>query len=159
VSERAEELARRFSEAHQEFLAFVETIPEEQWLTPVSVGDPRSVGVVVQHVAWVYSFEQRYFKAIAEEHPLPPVVEFDTMNAELARHWESLSKSEVLQALATEYDVVAAWIPTLTDEQLQRSGRYWIGKVNTVDGMIEGTLAWHPGAHLQEIRAAIENAR
>jgi hypothetical protein len=159
MAERAQELAERFARAGAEFRAFVEKIPEDQWEKPISAGDPRSVGVVARHVAWAYTFEQRYFQAIAEGHPLSSLSwpEVDALNAEGARQWQSIPTEEVLAALRTAGKEAADWARGLSDEQLERSGEYVAGRpVRTVDQWIERTLIGHIRGHLEDIRGALE---
>jgi hypothetical protein len=159
MAERAEELAKRFAQANGDFIAYIEKIPEERWGKIVGAEDPRPVGVVANHVAWGYAFEQRHFQAMAAGQSLSAVsmAEIDTFNAEHARQWQSLSKGEVLAALRTTGEVVASWVRGLSDEQLERSGEFIVGRPSrTVDQWIERGLIGHIGGHLKDIRATIE---
>ncbi len=155
MSERAQDLAERFVQAIADFTAFVEDIPEEQWGTPVSAGDPRTVGVVARHIAWAYLFEWEHFRAIAEGHPLLPVPEFESINAEYAQQWSSVSKQDVLAELRGA-ETVADQIRGLSDEQLAREGRYSAARPSrTVDELIDRVLIGHIGGHTAEIQAAM----
>jgi hypothetical protein len=157
MGKRAQELAERFARANTEFSAFVERVPAELWEQAVSAGDPRSIGVLVRHVAWGYTYEQQYFQAIAERHPLPPVTEFATINAELAHQWGSLSKDDSLAALRAASEVVASWVRGLRDEQLATTGQYWVESPRwSVEQWIEGVLIGHIGEHLNDIRTTLE---
>ena len=155
MSERAQDLAARFVQAMADFKAFVEEIPKEQWGKPVSAGDPRTVGVVARHIAWAYVFEWGHFRAITEGHPLPPVPEFESINAEHAQEWSSISKDDVLLELGSA-EAVAAQIRGLSDEQLAREGLYSAGRpIRTIDELIDRVLIGHIGGHMAEMRAAI----
>src|SRR3712207_2884590 len=99
MSQRAQELAERFVQAVGDFRTFVEAIADADWVTPVSAGDPRTVGVVARHIAWGIEFEWQHFRAIADARPLPPVPEFESINAQYAEQWSSISKADVLAQL------------------------------------------------------------
>jgi hypothetical protein len=155
MSKRAEELADDFVEAIAEFKTCVQEIPDEAWARPVSSGDPRSVGVVARHVVWAYEFEWEYFRAIAEGHPLAPVPEFDSINAEYAEEWKSISMVEVLAALQSA-EGVADQIRGLTEEQLALEGQFVTARPSrSVDEWVGGALPTHIRNHLREMQAAI----
>jgi hypothetical protein len=121
MSKRAEELAEGCAQAIAEFTSCVQGIPDEAWASPVSSGDPRSVGVVARHIVWAHEFEWEYFQAIAEGHPLAP--EFDSINAEYAEEWRSISKADVLAVLQSA-EAIADQIRGLTDKQLALKGQF-----------------------------------
>lgn len=155
MSNRAVELAQEFLEAVAEFRTFVQEIPDATWAIPLSSGDPRGIGVVARHIVWGYEFEWKYFLAIANGRPLPPVPEFKSINAEYAKEWTSISKADVLQELQSA-DAVADQIGKLTDEQLARQGMYAAaGSTRTVAEWIERPLKSHIRGHMAEIRAAV----
>lgn len=159
MSDRAKDLAEWFALANAEIVAFLQEIPETLWRRMLGDGELRSVGVVGRHVAWGYEFERRYFDAIAEGQPLPPVIlaEFDAQAAELAREWEDVTRAEVLEALATSGAAAEAWLRGLSDEQLDRQGVYPEGvPARSVQEWVERLLLGHPGAHLAGIRAALQ---
>jgi hypothetical protein len=158
MTERALDLAERFSRESAQFCAFVEEIPRAMWEKPLSAGDPRSVAAIARHVAWAYAFEQHYFQAIAEGNLLAavPMVEVDALNAEGAREWQSIPREEVLAALRQIGDVAANWVRRLSDEQLDRMGEYVAGRPpRTVGQRIERTLIGHIRSHLDDIHAAL----
>ena len=51
VSRRAQSLADRIELGAAKLAAFAEELTEAEWRTPVSPTDPRSIGVIVHHVA------------------------------------------------------------------------------------------------------------
>jgi hypothetical protein len=160
MSDRASTLAERFALANAEFAAFMQDVSEAQWRRVIGEGELRSIGVVGRHVAWGYGFEQRYFGAIADGHPLPPVVlaEFVTRAADRARDWEDVTKAEVLEALTTAGAAAAAWLRGLSDEQLDRRGAYPEGlPARSVQEWVERLLLTHAGSHLTEIRTALQS--
>jgi hypothetical protein len=155
MSKRAEELAEGFAHAVAEFKSCVREIPDEAWARPVSSGDPRGVGVVARHVVWAYEFEWEYFRAIADGHPLAPVPEFDSINAEYAEEWKSISMAEVLAALQSA-EAVVNQIRGLTDEQLAREGQFVAARPSrSVDEWVGRALPTHIRNHMHAMQAAI----
>ena len=81
--------------------------------------------------------------------------EFESINADYAQQWSSISKDGVLAELRSA-QAVADQIRGLSDEQLVREGLYSVGRpVRTVDELIERVLIGHIGAHMAEMRAAL----
>src|SRR5918911_1268292 len=64
-SRRAEALSRRIEEGAALLADFVAGLSDEEWRTPVSNSDRRTVGVIVHHVASVYPLEVEAARAVA----------------------------------------------------------------------------------------------
>jgi plasmid stabilization system protein ParE len=63
---RAELLARRIEEGADLLAAFAIGLSNDEWRTPISESDRRTVGVIVHHVASVYPVEVDLAKKIAQ---------------------------------------------------------------------------------------------
>ena len=158
MAARAQELAECFAQANAHFMAFVEQIPADHWDKPLSAEDVRSAAIVARHVAYGHAFQQRYFHAIAAGRPLLDVdlAQIETLNAELARHWQSVRKEEVLAELQRVGQEVTDWVRGLSREQLAQTGPYWIGgPCLSTDQWIERALLGHIEGHLRELRTAL----
>lgn len=159
MSERAENLAQRFAEGNAAFAACIAAIPATQWDQVVGEGELRTVGMVAQHVAFSYGFLARYFGAIADGQPLPPLspAEGNAVNAQVAQEAAGMTQAAVLAALRSAATTATAWIRGLSDAQLEQQGEYLAG-VGTlpVERWIAGGYVSHPRTHLKDIRAALE---
>src|SRR5262249_55721071 len=87
MSDRAETLARRFEQAHAEFLVLAETLSDSQWRTQAP-DEHSPVAALVHHVAVASPFEIRAFTAIANGTPVAPLT------------WETLAHHNAKDAAA-----------------------------------------------------------
>ena len=69
---RANARADRLIEGANQLASFSENLSEEEWKKPV-LGDGRSVGVVVHHVASVYPIEVELAQVISSGRPITEV--------------------------------------------------------------------------------------
>ena len=149
MAQRAEALADRFAQASNAFIAFVETIPEALWGKEVSEGDPRSVGVVVEHIIWWQAIFLAHCQALATGDVPRPLPEFDATNAELAL-LSPVSRDEALVELRTDGKSVVDWARGLSDDQLRRSGGMRLrAPRRTVAWAIGRLFVGHLATHLE----------
>jgi hypothetical protein len=157
MSDRAEALAHRFEQAHEELLALAETLSEGQWRTHVPE-EQCTVAALVRHVAVAYRFEIRAFVAIANGTPGHPHT-WDALaqaNAEAAATHADCDRAETLSLLTRNAAKAAATVRTFTDDQLARSGHYLEGMpALTVDQWLRHVLVGHITSHLASIRTAL----
>src|SRR4051812_33307418 len=85
TSQRAALLADRIEAGAAGLADFAEGLSESEWRTPISASDPRSVGIVVHHVASVYPVEIDLARAIAGGNAVTEVT-WDIVAALNARH-------------------------------------------------------------------------
>ena len=99
MSRRAESLAERIEEGAACLAAFVEGLSEDDWRTPVSAGDARTVGVVVHHVASVYRVEVELAREVAAGRAVTEVTweAVAEMNAGHARQQAGVTKEEAMR--------------------------------------------------------------
>lgn len=158
MSKRAEALAQRVAQGHQELAAFVEGCSEEDWQT-YSPDEGRSVGVLVHHVANVLPVEIDLVKVLASGQAITGVTMemVDQMNAEHADEVAHCSKEETLELLKRNSELAVAAIRELGDEELDRAAPVSLHSDAplTAQYFIEAHPLGHSFHHLASVRAAI----
>ena len=158
-SRRAESLARRIEEGAAGLAAFASQLSEEQWRTPLSSSDRRSVGVVVHHVASVYPVEIELARAIAKGTPVSDVTAevVADMNAKHAREQSRVTKAVALELLRKNSAEAAAAVRTFSDEELDTAAPFSLsyGAPVTAQFVIEDHALRHSWHHLARIRAIL----
>ena len=159
VSARANALAERLEEGARALYAFAKTLTDEEWRTPVSATDRRTVGLVVNHVALMYPLEIEFMQIIADGKPLPGVTMNDihAINAQQATEYAGVTKVEALERLQVNSMKAAAAIRNLTSDQLDRAtpAPLYYGAPITCQFMIEDHAMRHSYHSLGKIRAAV----
>jgi hypothetical protein len=120
---RAERLAGRIEEGAAGLAVFAEGLSEEEWCTPVSSTDHRTVGVIVHHVASVHSIEIDLARAIASGKAVMNVTweVVAQLNAKHANEREGVTKAAALELLRRNSVEAAAAVRAFTDEELDRA--------------------------------------
>jgi hypothetical protein len=158
-SRRAESLARRIEEGAAELAAFAGQLSEEQWGTPISSSDRRSVGVVVHHVAAVYPVEIQLAQAIASGQPVTDVTweVVADLNAKHAGDQAGVTKAAAVELLRKNSAQAAAAVRAFTDEQLDTAAPFSLsfGAPVTAQFVIEDHALRHSWHHLARIRKAL----
>ena len=158
-SRRAAALADRIEEGAAGLAAFAEGLSEEEWHTPTSPTDKRSVGVIVHHVASVYPIEIEAARAIASGQAVTEVTweAVAQMNAKHAQDQESTSKAATLELLRRNSSEAAAAVRAFTDEQLDQAAPFSLsfGAPVTAQFVIEDHPLRHSWHHLARIRKAL----
>jgi len=151
MSKRAEALAQRVVQGHQELVAFVKGCSEAQWQTYLPDED-RSVGVLVHHIASALPVEIDLVKALASGKPITGVTldMVDQMNAHRG-------KDETLKLLKHNSEMAVAAIRALSDKELDRAAPVSLhaDAPLTTQYFIEDHPLAHSFHHLAAIRAAI----
>jgi DinB family protein len=161
-SRRAAALADRIEQGAAGLAAFAEGLSEAEWLTPVSVTDRRSVGVIVHHVASVYPVEIEVAKTIASGHAITDVT-WEVINEMNAKHATgqasnaseaSTTKQATLDLLRRNSREAAAAVREFTDEQLDQAAPFSLsfGAPVTAQFVIEDHALRHSWHHLARIR-------
>src|SRR5262249_12919631 len=158
-SRRAESLARRIEEGAAGLAAFAKQLSEEQWHTPVSLSDRRSVGVVVHPVATVYPVEIQLAQAIANGKPGTDVTweVVSELNCKHAGEQAGVTKAAALELLRKNSAEAAAAVRAFTDEQLDTAAPFSLsfGAPVTAQFVIEDHALRHSWHHLARIRKAL----
>lgn len=155
---RANALADRLINGANQLASFSENLSEEDWNKPV-IGDGRSVGVVVHHVASVYPIEVELAQAIAAGNPITEVTKaaIDHMNAEHAKDNAHADKQQALELLRVNSQNAAQAIRELTDEQLDSASTISLYEDAplTAQFFIEDHALRHSYHHLGRIKKSL----
>jgi hypothetical protein len=156
---RAELLADRIEEGAAGLAAFAESLSEEEWHTPVSSTDRRTVGVIVHHVASVYPIEIDLARAIARGNAVSDVTweVVAQLNAKHANEQDGVTKTATLELLRRNSQEAAAAVRAFTDEELNRAAPFSLsfGAPVTAQFVIEDHALRHSWHHLARIRTAL----
>ena len=156
---RAELLADRIEEGAGGLAAFAESLSEEEWRTPVSSTDHRTVGIIVHHVASVYPIEIDLARAIVQGNAVTDVTweVIAELNAKHANDQDGVTKAGTLELLRRNSRVAAAAVRALTDEELDRAAPFSLsfGAPVTAQFVIEDHALRHSWHHLARIRTAL----
>lgn len=159
ASRRAELLADRIEEGAAGLAAFVQGLSEEEWRTPVSETDHRSVGVVVHHVATVYPIEVQLAQAIATGKAFTDVTWelVSQLNGKHAQEQAEVTKAAALDLLGKNSKEAARAVRAFTDEQLDTAAPFSLsfGAPVTAQFVIEDHALRHSWHHLAKIRKAL----
>ena len=156
---RAELLADRIEEGAAILAAFAEGLSDEEWRSPVSARDRRSVGVIVHHVARMYPIEIDVARAIAHGNAVTDVT-WDVvaeLNAKHAHEHAEITKSTALELLRRNSREAANAVRAFTDEELDRAAPFSLsfGAPVTAQFVIEDHALRHSWHHLAAIRTAL----
>ena len=158
-NQRANVLADRIAQGAAALETFAEGLSDSDWQTPV-VGDGRSVGVVVHHVASVYPAEVELAQVLASGKPITEVTmnKIDQMNAEHAKKYASVGKQETLDLLSRNSKAAADSVRLFSDEELDKSATVSLNANAplTAQFFVEDHALRHSFHHLAKIRATLD---
>jgi DinB superfamily len=142
------EYAAAIDAARQRLLGFVRTCPERDWQTAPLDGDPRPVGVVIDHVAHSYAYLANWMREILAGHQVPVNSDIvDGLNAEHAQSAARISPEAAIAHLSANGDAIVALVAGLSPPDL-----------DTDDGRIRRIAQiaiWHADNHRTEIQEAL----
>lgn len=137
--------------ARQRILAFVEECSADDWTASPLGGDPRAVGVVVDHVAHSYEYLAGWMQDILAGHPVEVNADIvDMHNAQHATQSASVSRAQAADHLRASGDVIVALVAGLDASQLAADE----GKV----ARFAQIAARHADSHRADIEAALQAA-
>jgi hypothetical protein len=145
-------LAHQVDEARGRLLDFVRGCTDEQWLArPLGDADPRSVGVVVDHVADAYEYLARWIAALVRGDRVEvDATVVDDLNAHHAATVTAPTRGDVTAHLAGSGDRIIGLISSLAPEHLAMG-----------DGRVERLAhiaARHADGHRDELEQALGSA-
>ena len=161
MSRRSELLAKRIEEGADTLAAFAEGLSDKEWNATGSTQgtDKRTVGVVINHVASIYPVEIDVAKAVAAGNAVTEVTweAVAQLNAKHASENAAPAKAATLELLRRNSREAAAWVRSLTDEQLDTAAPFSLsyGAPMTTQFVIEDHALRHSWHHLARIRAAL----
>ena len=159
TSERANALASRLENGARALAAFADTLTDAEWKQPVSASDRRTIGVIVHHVAWIYTIEIQVAQVLAAGNPITDLT-WDAVaqvNAGHAKENASVTKQATLELLARNSAAAAAAIRALTDAELARAApvSMYANAPLTCQFFLEDHAVRHSYHHLAKIRQAV----
>lgn len=158
-SSRGELLAARIEEGAARLIAFAERLPDEEWHTPISITDRRSVGVIIHHVASMYPIETDLARAVAAGKSVSEVTweVVAQINAKHAQDNAQVSKAAALELLRQNSRQAAAVVRAFTDQELDNATPLGLSfdAPMTTQFVIEDHALRHSWHHLAKIRKAI----
>jgi hypothetical protein len=158
MSYRSEALAARVEAGATELATFAATLTEAEWQTRLPK-DGRKVGVVVYHVASMYSVEIQLASFLAAGQPITGVTwdTVDIMNRHQASEGNGVTKEAALSLLATNSSAAAAAIRALSDEELDCAAPVSLNSDAplTCQFILEDHAVRHSYHHLARIRTAL----
>ena len=158
ISKRANILAERIIQGANTLASYAEQLSKEEWQKPV-IGDGRTVGVIVHHVASVYDLEVELAKVLASGQPIKEATNevVDAMNAEHARENADVDKIETLALLRHKSQIAAEVVRGFSDKELENSATVslYADAPLTAQFFIEDHALRHSFHHLAKIKDTI----
>jgi hypothetical protein len=158
MGRRAELLATRIEEGAAGLAAFAEQLSDADWSMPISSTDRRTVGVIVDHVAFVYPIEVDLAKTIASGKAVDVTWEVVAdLNAKHFGEQASVKKADAIAHLRKNSKDAADAVRKLTDEELDRAAPFGLsfGAPVTAQFVIEDHALRHSWHHLAKIRKSL----
>ena len=156
MSARAEQLADELQQVTDEVAAFIEGIPDEAWQRTCA-DEQCTVAALACHIADGYGpILEGLVKPIAEgtEGPRFSAEDLAQWNAAAAQENAAQPKTVVVERLRRNAPAAIAYVRSLRDEQLQRTGTLpFGGDPMTAEAVITHVLIGHPRGHLASIQA------
>lgn len=143
------EHATAIDDSRQRLFGFVQRCTEADWRAAPIEGDPRPVGVILDHVAHAYEYLADWIGEIAAGHVVdvnPEIV--DELNAEHATDAGSVTPAHVTGHLRASGDALIALVAELKPGQLD-AGDGRVRRLATI-------AARHADSHRTEIESALD---
>ena len=125
----------------------------------MSASDRRPIGIIVHHVASVYSVEIEVARTIAGGKAVTEVTweAVNEMNAGHARDQAEVTKATALELLRRNSREAAAAVRAFTDDELDRAAPFSLsfGAPVTAQFVLEDHALRHSWHHLARIRKAL----
>lgn len=141
-------------------MAVIENCSEADWETAVSE-EERTVGVVLNHIAYAYPFVVDWACQLAAGAGVP-TVSYDDVHALNHQHAEAqanVDKATTLALLVENTAVAKQKLSALTDADLQTSAPFPLigGQPITVQQMVQWFLINHAHNHVAAIQQTLNN--
>lgn len=159
LNTRANALAERLLLGANTLATFAEVLSESEWNTPV-LGDGRTIGVVVHHVASVYPMEIELAKSLAKGNPITEATidVVNQMNADHAKEFANVKKRETIELLRQNSKIAADSVRAFTDVELDNSATVSLNANAPLSAQffIEDHALQHSFHHYDKIKKTIE---
>ena len=159
LNTRANALAERLLLGANTLATFAEGLSGSEWNQPV-LGDGRTIGVVVHHVANVYPLEIELAQVLASGNPITEATMdvVNQMNADHAKEFADISKREAIQLLRQNSKMAADTVRAFTDAELDNSATVslYANAPLTTQFFIEDHALRHSFHHFDKIKKTIK---
>jgi hypothetical protein len=157
MSQRAEEIAKRFDTLNKELVGFVAGCTADNW-SKICSGENWPVAVVARHIAAGHYRALELAKMIVEGRQLPELSQeiIDQSNARHAEKHAGCTKDEVLKFLRENGSALTEYVAGLDDADLDRTGHLAIaGGTISTQQVIDNIIILPATEHFANIKAAI----
>jgi acyl-CoA reductase-like NAD-dependent aldehyde dehydrogenase len=160
MGRRSDLLADRIVQGAEGLAAFAEKLTDADWNRPLSSNgsDRRPIGVIVNHVAFVYPIEVDAARGIGSGQAVPVTWEdIAQLNAKHAGDNARTTKAETLELLRKNARAAADAVRQMTDEQLDTAAPFGLsyGAPVTAQFVIEDHALRHSWHHLAKIKKSL----
>jgi len=156
MSQRAKDIAARFTTFNKEMITFVDNCSDEEW-RKVCSGEGWTVGVVAHHVAAGHFGAIDFVRMIVAGEAIPEITmgAIDQMNAQHAKEHANCTTEEVLGLLRKNGSACASYLEVLSEADLARTGHLaLIGGDVSAQQLIEMVILQSGGEHFDSMKAA-----
>ena len=144
----AAEYAAAIASARQRLIGFADGCSDQDWGSSPLDGDPRPVGVIVDHVAHAYEYIAGWLRQILDGQAVKVTSEIvDGLNADHAGEAAKLSRAEAIDHLGRSGDALIALMAGLDTGQLDADD----GRVR----LFAQISIRHPDDHRADLEAAL----
>jgi hypothetical protein len=154
----ANQLADRILEGAKQMAEYTSNLSAKQWNSPV-LGDGRSIGVVVHHVASVYPVEVELASVLAAGNPITGATKevIDQMNAEHSKENKNVSQVETIALLKKNSETAAEIVRGFSGDELRNSNQVslYANAPLTCQFFIEDHALRHSFHHLAKIKESL----
>lgn len=161
MSKRTESLAQRLEDGVRQLADLARSLSDQQWQTRVP-HDNRKIGVVVHHVGTMYPIEISLAQQLSRGEAVEGVTwaKVHEMNADHARSFDAVTKTEALDLLQRNSAAAAAAIRAFNDDELDTAAPLSLNSdgPRTCQFMLEDHAVGHAWHHLLKIRGALRAA-
>jgi uncharacterized damage-inducible protein DinB len=154
--ERLETVKVKMAEARATFQGFLEGLTDEQWATEVySEGDVWSIKDIVGHVVRAEFSMMRLMEGFMVGHP-GAGEDFDLAryNASGVAKLKGKMPADHLSDMTSTREKLLTFLDTLTEADLDKSGRHGTGRIMTIEEMLY-VIVGHDAAHMADMKAAL----
>ncbi len=159
LNSRANALAERLLLGANTLATFAEGLSDSEWKKPV-LGDGRTIGVVVHHVANVYPLEIELAQVLAAGNPITEATMdvVNQMNADHAEEFANANKKETIELLRINSKIAADSVRSFTDAELDNAATVSLNANAPLSAQffIEDHALRHSVHHFKKIKQTIK---
>jgi len=153
VDNRKDSLRAKLAEGRQGLAAAIQTLAEAEWDRPTSNPTWTARDILIHLAQGEPGLLGRMRRFLDGTSQLPAGFDLNIWNTRQVAKRRGTPVEELTASLTESRQQVLAFLDELSDEQLDVRGWHASGQEMTVQEMFE-ILAWHEGAHAQDILTA-----